>query len=74
MQNKMNLKVRKIEPWSGPISVHEGKTLVMTDKVFVRNGKCSKCGDSILMSTIYENDHECVECRYKLPKPMKRRF
>lgn len=73
MNNNPPIKVKKIWPFNGPLSVYENKVLTMTEKTFVRNGKCNKCGDVIKMSTVYESDFDCAECKYRLPKQGKRK-
>lgn len=75
MMNLKNatIKVKRTWPWNAPLSNYENKTLVMTNKVFVRNGKCARCNDEIKMSTVYEEDQLCCECRYKLPKNKRKK-
>ena len=65
-------QLRKIWPWDGPMSHHEGRTLIATNKVYSYIGRCVRCGDEIKIKTTAENDKICVECQYKLPRKAAR--
>lgn len=69
------VKVKKITPWKGPVSIHEGRVLEanMSPAIFNFAGKCTQCGSDFKLVSL-DGGHRCTECSYGLIRVKRKRL